>query len=82
MSLSYGKKCTGKLQMNRIGFSDKRLHRIKEWAETQHSSLDNCMSGLLVENAKNCTLLLVLLTPYINDIGYCYGKSYFIVSFV
>ena len=24
------KKCTGKLQMKRIGFSDKRSHRIKE----------------------------------------------------
>ena len=39
------------------------------------------MSGLEVENAKKCTLL-VLLTPYVNDIGYCYGKSYFRVSFV
>ena len=40
------KKCTGKLQMNRIGFSDKMSYRIKECAETQHSSLDKCMSGL------------------------------------
>ena len=28
------KKCTRKLQMKRIRFSDKRSHRIKEWAET------------------------------------------------
>jgi len=28
------KKCTGKLQMKRIGFSDKGSDRIKEWAET------------------------------------------------
>ena len=28
------KKCTGKLQTKRIGFSDKRSDRIKEWAET------------------------------------------------
>ena len=28
------KKSTGKLQMKRIGFSDKRSHWIKEWAET------------------------------------------------
>ena len=38
------------------------------------------MSGFLVENAKNGTLL-VLLTPYVNDIGYSDGKSYFRVSF-
>ena len=34
------------------------------------------MSGSQVENAKNCTLL-VTLTPYVNDVGYSYGKSYF-----
>ena len=29
-----GKKSTGKLQIKRMGFSDKRLHRIKKCAET------------------------------------------------
>ena len=32
------------------------------------------MSGLKVENAKYCALL-VLLTPYVDDISFCYGKS-------
>ena len=35
-----------------------------------------------MENAKNCSLPVVLSTLYVNDIGYRYGKSYFIVSFV
>ena len=38
------KKNTGKLQMKRIGFSDKRSHRIKEWAETnQARNQGGCM---------------------------------------
>ena len=44
-------------------------------------SLENCMSGLRVENAKYCTLL-ALLTQYVDDIGFCYGKSCFRVSLV
>ena len=30
LSLSHEKKSTGKLQMKRMGFSDKRSHRIKK----------------------------------------------------
>ena len=52
-----------------------------------HSSLSNFLLAnrklyvRLISGTKNCSLPLVLLTLYVNDIGYRYGKSYFIVSF-
>ena len=54
--------------MKRIGFSDKRSHRIKEWAETNIVHLTIVCQAYKWKKLK----IVHLLTPYVNEIGYCY----------